>query len=125
MIGLVLVLALVNPALTPGAVRPLTLTTICTTKWGTDARHVDKALRARVFAAYGIPVADRHLYVVDHLIPRELGGADVEGNLWAELERPSHVKDQQENALHRAVCAPVPILTLEAAQDQMRQWSRE
>lgn len=121
--ALLLALALVNHALTPGAVRPLTLATICTTKWGLDARHVDDALRARVFDAYGIPAAARRGYVIDHLVPRELGGADVFGNLWPELEAPSHRKDGRERALHNAVCATNPTITLEAAQNIMRAWS--
>ncbi len=120
-----LLLALVNPALTPGAVRPLTLAQVCSIKWGTDSRHVSASLKARVFAEYGIPAKDRHLFIIDHLVPRELSGSDSILNLWPEQIRPAHLKDIQENALHRAVCAPVPILSLEAAQQRMRSWATE
>ncbi len=119
------ILVFVNPAMTPGAVRGLPLATICATRWGTDSRHVSAALKARVFAAYGIPAKDRGLYLIDHLVPRELDGADVFENLWAEKRTSAHVKDVQENALHRAVCAPMPIIALAAAQQQMRQWALE
>lgn len=123
---LAVVLALVNPLKTPGAVRPLTVVEICGTRWGTDARHVRKSLRSRVYAAYGIPAARRSEYVVDHLIPRELGGADVFANLWPERKAAAKLKDRQENALHRAVCAsPDPLITLEAARQIMSSWSRE
>jgi hypothetical protein len=118
-------LALVNPHLTPGAVRPLSVATICATRWGLDVRHVDASLRARVFAAYGIPANDRGLYVIDHLIPRELAGADVFANLWPERKEASRIKDRQENALHVALCAPAPLITLETAQERMRHWSSE
>ncbi len=119
------VATLVIAALTPGAVRPLSLATVCATKWGLDVRHVSKAKKARVFTAYGIPVADRHLYVIDHLIPRELAGSDLESNLWPEVITPSYAKDHVEGALHRAICKPVPTITLHEAQEQMRRWSGE
>lgn len=118
-----LLLMFVNPVLTPGAVRPLTLATICATKWGTDSRHVSASLKARVFVEYGIPLADRHLYVVDHKIPREIAGSDSILNLWPELIGPAHAKDKIENELHRAICAPNPTITLDAAQQRMRAWA--
>jgi len=124
-ITLVLALALVNPALTPGAVRPLSTAQVCAITWGKDVRHVSVALRTRVFVAYGIPVADRAGMIIDHLVPRELAGADAFANLWPEQEAASHVKDRTENALHRAVCAATPTITLAAAQAQMRAWRTE
>lgn len=120
-----LLLLLINPLLTPGAIRPLTLTEVCTTRWGTDSRHVSLGLKARVYKAYGIPVADRGLYVIDHKIPRDLAGADAFENLWPELRAPAHIKDTLEKKLHRDVCAPHPTITLEAAQQQMRVWAKD
>ncbi len=109
-------------ALTPGAVRPLTTAQVCATRWGLDVRHVDDDTRAKVFAAYKVPLAARAGYVIDHLIPRELAGADDVANLWPQTIVAAHVKDRTENALHRAVCAPSPTITLRAAQQQMRAW---
>jgi hypothetical protein len=63
--------------------------------------------------------------VIDHLVPRELAGADVAANLWPQRRGPSHAKDHVEGALHRAVCAPHPTITLAAAQAQMRAWATE
>jgi hypothetical protein len=74
-----------------------------------------------VFAAYGIPLTDRSHYEVDHLIPRELGGADDERNLWPQPwtgTYNAHQKDRLENALHRAVCAGT--VTLAHAQEAIR-----
>jgi hypothetical protein len=55
---------------------------------------------------------------IDHLISRELGGADDVRNLWPEAygtsPRNAVRKDRLENALHKEVCAGG--LTLEAAQ---------
>lgn len=113
-----LLLVVLNHTVTPGAVCPLTVTAICSTRWGTDARHVSTRLKLQVFKAYGI--SDHHGYIVDHLIPRELGGADTFENLWPQKVKDAHVKDIQENALHRAVCGHTMLL--KDAQQKMREW---
>lgn len=122
MLFALLLLIVRDPSLTPGAVRPLSTARVCAIKWGRDVRHVDEAKRAIVFTAYGIPVDARAGLIIDHLIPRELAGDDVVANLWPQTEADSRVKDLTENALHRAVCAPHPTITLAAAQAQMRAW---
>lgn len=95
-----------NPQLTPGLARPLSRVQVCTIRWGRDVRHVTTAMRMRVAAAYGVPWADRRQYEFDHLIPRELAGADDERNLWPEpLPEARQMKDRLENRLHVLVCA--------------------
>ncbi len=112
-------LILPDPALTPGAVRAgLSEATICKTKWGTDARHVSTAMKAQVFQSYGLSgnndpacVRDKsgRRCEIDHLISRELGGADEVKNLWPEPygTTPWNAvrKDRVENRLHKEVCA--------------------
>lgn len=128
MIGLLLTLSLAaaaprppvrpNLELTPGVTRKLTRDQVCTIKWGKDRRHVTLGMKKQVFAAYGIPWEDHSLYEVDHLISRELGGADDVDNLWPELWTGAHnarMKDRLENNLHRRVCAGE--MTLKFAQD--------
>lgn len=122
MVFLLLLLLAPNQQLTPGVVRPLTTLEVCNTRWSTDERHVDAALRRKVFDAYHIPVSDRHGYVIDHLVPREIGGADVFGNLWPQKRHDAHVKDREENRLHRAVCAGT--ILLRDAQEEMRRWPK-
>ena len=48
---------------------------------------------------------------VDHLIPLEVGGADVRENLWPESwDTEPWNSHRLENYLHEAVCAgPMPI----------------
>lgn len=117
MINLLLLIVL-NHTLTPGAIRPLSVVAICSTRWGIDVRHVSSKLKSQVFKSYGIQ--DHHGYIIDHLIPRELGGADTFENLWPQLVSDAHVKDIQENALHKAVCNKT--ITLKEAQQRMRWW---
>jgi hypothetical protein len=120
-IGLLLTLALANyrpSPITPGVARELTKAQVCGTKWGLDKRHVTLAMKQHVAAAYGIPWSQHSKYEFDHLIPRELGGADSESNLWPQPwtgPYNAHQKDRLENALHKAVCAGQ--MTLDFAQD--------
>ncbi len=111
-----------DPQLTPGVVRALTRTDVCQTKWGRDRRFVTETMRREVFARYHVPYAKHRLYELDHLVPRELGGADDVNNLWPELWPDAHKKDRAENAAHRAVCRG--DLALKTAQQQMRMWGR-
>lgn len=119
---MIAVLLLLVSLTTPIDVRPLTPAQICSTKWGTDARHVTTAMKRQVFAAAHVPWTDRRFYIVDHRVPRELAGADVLANLWLQTIVDAHTKDLDENRLHRAVCASPPTITLLDAQTRMRHW---
>ena len=104
-------------AKTPGVVRPgLTKAKICATKWGKDARHVTDAMKKQVFESYGYTGNDDPKCVpsgkqrceIDHLISRELGGADDVKNLWPQPygTHPwnAHHKDTLENRLNKEMC---------------------
>lgn len=122
MLTLLLAFALSGPAIrpkaiTPGLTRPLSLHTVCTTRWGRDRRHVTQAMKKQVFASYGIAWEKRSLYEVDHLVPRSLAGADDVRNLWPQAyagTSGARVKDHLEVVLGRKVCAGE--MTLEFAQ---------
>lgn len=103
-----------NQKLTPGETRTLTLDQVCSTKWGKDVRAVTSAMKEHVFHSYGVPFEARHLpngkpaFEIDHLISREMGGADTERNLWPEPyfgQWNAHMKDRVENRLHAEVCS--------------------
>ena len=115
---------------TPGVVRQgLTKQAICATKWGQDARHVSAAMKKQVFESYGytgnddpkcIPSGKRKCEI-DHLISRELGGADDIKNLWPQAygTHPwnAQLKDNLENKLHKEMCAG--HITLKQARDML------
>ena len=104
---------------TPGLARAgLSKAKICSIKWGKDERHVTTAMKRQVFGLYGYSgyddsrcVRDSHgrRCEVDHLIGRELGGADDPKNLWPQAYGTSPwnavLKDTLENRLHNEVCA--------------------
>lgn len=113
------------PARTPGATRDLTEEQICATKWGLDHRAVTVAMKRTVASWYGIPWAQHSRYEFDHLVPRNLGGADSVDNLWpmccivkGAIVNQAHEKDVLEVRLGKLVCAGV--VSLEDAQLQMR-----
>lgn len=96
--------------LTPGATRGLTQAQICATKWGKDERAVTQVMKMQAYKAYGFsgPRDARCPCEVDHLISRELGGADEQANLWPQpYSGPwnAHMKDRVENKLHVEVCS--------------------
>lgn len=103
---------------TPGSYRAgLSKAKICSIKWGKDERHVTAAMKKQAFALYGytgnddprcVPAGKRHCEI-DHLISRELGGADEVINLWPQAYGTSPwnavLKDKLENRLHKEMCA--------------------
>jgi hypothetical protein len=122
---------------TPGAVALHSKDDVCGKKWGTDARHVTASMKKQTYAEYGTapgkgvcalkthtgtkgqPVTEG--CEVDHLISRELGGADTFDNLWPQpyTQHPgAHEKDWLENRLHKEVCSGT--ITLEDAQQEIK-----
>lgn len=119
-----------DPTLTPGAIRPLSLKVVCETRWGLDQRMVSGKMKRQVMLRYGIPWADRASVEIDHLIPRELAGADVVINLspepWSIIvdgrQMGAHQKDRAENATHKAVCDG-RILLADAQRGMASDWT--
>lgn len=119
-------LTLPDPVLTPGVVTNLTTEEVCGRKWGRDARHVTQSMKRDVFARYGLsgnndPVCQsKRRFEIDHLVSRELGGADVMTNLWPQCYGGpwnAAMKDRAENRAHKEVCAG--NLALEGVQAQI------
>lgn len=116
---------LVLAATTPSDVQSLSKEDICQRQWRTDRRHVTDAMKRTVLERTGLHWVDRAHYEIDHIIPRELGGADTLANLQAQccidkgrISGPAHQKDVIENRLHKLLCAG--DVTLAEAQDAFR-----
>lgn len=69
-------------------------------------RHTTSAQKRAVFLKAGVPYDHEHrpLYVVDHIVPLELGGVDEVGNMQLQTKADGHAKDLVENFLARCVC---------------------
>ena len=103
-----------NPALTSGVARDITIEQVCTTRWGRDSRAVTATMKRQVYARYHMAPHSGECALsprgceIDHLIPRELGGADDVRNLWPQPYGGlcnAADKDRLENRLHKMVCA--------------------
>lgn len=114
-----------NPAVTQDTIRQ----TVCVPGWSASVRppasYTTSLKRAQLKA---LGYADQVLadYEEDHFDSLEIGGSPTSPlNLWPEPIASARKKDVEENALHKAVCANPPTLTLAAAQAKMREdWSR-
>lgn len=124
-----------DPRLTPGVVRSdIDLGAVCSTRWGKDARSVTAAMKREVLRRYGMTPdqCPSGRIEIDHLIGRELAGADEIENLWSQCyekkmpgTKPSETrewgaykKDRLENFLHRSVCSGV--ISIGDAQRELR-----
>ena len=102
--------ATADPTLTPGATDP-TVTqanihqTICTRGYTSTVRNVSTKTKSVVYAEYHISQSDKRRYVIDHLVPLEVGGSNDIRNLWPEPKTDAEQKDQTENLLHARVCS--------------------
>lgn len=96
-----------DPDLTPGKVRPdITVKDLAT--YIKSPRRVTQAMKQKVFETYGISHPRPGEFEIDHLVPRELGGADDIQNLWPQSYHGpmnAHDKDRLENYLHQQVVA--------------------
>ena len=94
-----------DPVLTPGVVRQLTAEQVCSIRWGKDIRHITEKMKRHVCGAYKVKDCPGSKFEIDHLISRELAGADDILNLWPQPIAEARIKDKIENFLHRQICS--------------------
>lgn len=102
-----------NPRLTPGEVA-------LSEK---NRQGVTLAMERRVFANYGLPWARRAEFKIDHLIPKELGGADSLNNLWPQSRKARPYTVRRKEVLTKRLIALVESghLTLAEAQRKVSE----
>lgn len=92
----------------PGATDPaVTETTLATTICAAAAKSpkLSSSARRKVLARYRISTARRNRYVVDLLVPANLGGTTAARNLWPQLRSDATTKDATEELLHSLLCS--------------------
>ena len=102
-----------NPKLTPGKVA----------ESDKDRGGVTTAMEQKVFARYRLPWSRRAQFKIDHLIPRELGGADSIDNLWPQSVRAKPYGADRKELLTEVLLARIAKgqITLAQAQEQIRK----
>lgn len=100
--------AVPNKALTPGAIRSVALSDVCTEQREQTASLVPISVQRKIFQEYGMADAPTRDYELDYLVTPELGGSDDPRNLWPQPHSAtvwnSYVKDALEDRLHHLVC---------------------
>ena len=95
---------------TPGdVIKDIPLDLLCMKGYTQTVRSVSKTTKKNVYELYGISYPpEEFTFVIDHLIPLELGGSNSIKNLWPQSVEESSVsakmKDKVENLLHQKVC---------------------
>ncbi len=102
-----------NPKLTPGRVAAAEK----------DRAGVTMAMEQKVFARYHLPWEWRARYKIDHLIPRELGGADTIDNLWPQKINGRPYGADRKELLTEALVEKVRAgkMNLAQAQEEIRR----
>jgi hypothetical protein len=96
---------------------------LCAPGYAPAHRLVSRSTKTKIFVRDGVPAAARRGWVIDHYIPLELGGTNVDANLAAQPKDEAHRKDLDEDRLHEAVCSG--SMTLAAARAEMtHHWRR-
>lgn len=94
--------------LTPGAIASTDTAKVCQVGYSSTVRKTSDALKARVYASYGLINAPGADFEIDHRVPLSLGGADTQANLWPESYQTmpwnAHVKDKLEHYILWRVC---------------------
>jgi len=93
--------------LTPGAIRPVTLSEICSSTDADLDPAVPASIQDAVLKEYGLPRGKQN-YQIDYLVNPQLGGTNDLKNLWPEPEHEgiwnARAKDELEKHLHQMVC---------------------
>jgi hypothetical protein len=114
--GVAYATATADPALTPGAsnaaVTQATIyQTICTRGYTSTIRNVSTKTKSAIYAEYHVSKSAQRGYVIDHLIPLEVGGSNDIRNLWPQPKPDASKKDTTENLVHDQVCNATLDLT--------------
>lgn len=96
--------ALPDRVCSPGVSETTDLAVICGSSTR-ERRHVSRELRRQVFAEYGIAWSNRGGWILDHVVPLEVGGANVIQNLAPQTRTDAEAKDLYEGLAHREVCS--------------------
>ena len=96
---------------------------VCAIGYARAHRKVPYRVRDLVYDRYRLPRGSRRGYVIDHLIPLEIGGTNAIANLWPQPRAAAHRKDRDEDRLHGEVCSGE--ISLAAARAEiLRLWKR-
>ncbi len=110
--------------LTPGVVTTTDTNAVCELPTHGGGNAMSFSTQAAIFAEYGYTApAQQHKYLLDYLVPVDLGGAAVNANIWPASVRGVgfYQKVQTDHILRDLVCRRTLSLTL-AQHDLKTDW---
>jgi hypothetical protein len=113
-----------NKELTPGDVTTTDTDTVCTLPAHGISTPIPTAMQTAVFDEYGLSTqGEQQKYVLDYLVPWDLGGATDMANIWPAAIRGTgfYEKVQTDTILHELVCRRSLSLT-QAQHDLETDW---
>lgn len=112
-----------RPDLTPGAIRTTDATELCAKSFRTKKyRIATEETKKKVCANYGVQDCPHQgKEELDDLVALEIGGENVEANLWVQMAPEYHWKDRLEGKLKKLACAG-KITFAEAQQEIRADW---
>ncbi len=93
--------------LTPGVVTTTDANTVCGMPPHATPPAIPPTLKATVFSAYGYSLSNaKHSYILNYLVPYDLGGAAMQANLWPVALNGTgfYQKTQINHVLRDMVC---------------------
>jgi hypothetical protein len=113
-----------NRKLTPGDVTTTNANTVCVLPTHGVSNPMPYTTQVAVFDEYGYTTpAQQHKYILDYLVPRDLGGALDQANIWPAAVRGTgfYEKIQTDHILYEMVCRRTLSLT-QAQHDLKSDW---
>ena len=104
--------SLPSSTLTPGAVTTTDANTVCNIPAHAQAPGMPSPVQTAVLTAYGYTTAAaQHKYVLDYLVPYDLGGAATQANIWPAAIRGTgfYQKTQTDYILRQLVCLALDL----------------
>lgn len=92
-----------NRAISPGDTITSDTVRICKRGYAGTVRAVSDSAKRHTYERYGIVASN--LYVIDHIIPLEIGGSNTGPNLFPQKKPYDRQKDSLENRLRTLVCS--------------------
>ena len=88
-----------------------------------ERQGVTVEMEQKVFRRYHLPWERRAEFKIDHLIPRELGGADTVDNLWPQRLRAKPYGPDRKELLAEVLLTKIARkqMTLAQAQEEIRR----
>jgi hypothetical protein len=112
-----------NPRLTPGSVVNTNTTSVCAMSPRGARNRISWLTGQQVFTAYGHAPGTQHKYILNYLVPLDLGGGTDTANIWpASLRGTGFFQKVQTDHVLRALVCRRTLSLAQAQRDEESNW---